>query len=72
MKIKLRKNPSAPPRSTERARGPLSTFTPLEATNTGLSFNRGSGGGAPGGGVRGCGFEERAVAYARTEGGHFL
>ena len=32
-------------------------FTPPEATNTGPSFNRGSGGGA-----RGCGFEERVGA----------
>jgi len=37
-----------------------------ETTNTGPGFNRGSGGGA-----RGCGFEERAGAYARTEGGSF-
>ena len=41
-------------------------YTP-EATNTGRGFNRGSGGG-----VRGCGFEERVGAYARIEGGHFL
>ena len=39
-------------------------FTPPEATNTGPGFNRGSGGDA-----QGCGFEERAGAYARTEGG---
>ena len=32
----------------------------------GPGFNRGSGGGA-----RGCGFEEQAGAYARTEGGLF-
>ena len=38
-----------------------------EATNTGPGFNRGSGGGA-----RGCGFEERVGAHARTEGSHFL
>jgi len=36
-------------------------------TNTGPSFNRGSGGGAPG-----CGFEERVGAYARTEGVIFI
>lgn len=42
-------------------------FTPPEATNTGPGFNRGSGGGA-----RGCDFEERVGAYARTEGGRFL
>ena len=39
-------------------------ITPLEATNMGPGFNRGSGGGA-----WGCGFEERVRAYARTEGG---
>ena len=39
---------------------------PLEATNTGPGLNRG-----PGGGARGCGFEEQAGAYARTEGGSF-
>ena len=39
-------------------------FTPPEATNTGPGFNRGAGGGA-----RGCDFEERVGAYARTEGG---
>jgi len=44
-----------------------SLITPPEATNTGPGFNQGSGGGA-----RGCGFEERVGAYARTEGGHFL
>ena len=38
-------------------------ITTPEATKTGPSFNRGSGGGA-----RGCGFEERVGAYARTEG----
>ena len=43
--------------------------TPPEATNTGPGFNRGSGGGAR---ARGCGFEERVGAYARTEVGHFL
>jgi len=37
-------------------------ITPPEATNTGPS----------GSGARGCGFEERVGAYARTEGGHFL
>jgi len=42
-------------------------ITPLEATNTGPGLNQGSGGGA-----RGRGFEERVVAYARTEGGRFL
>jgi len=41
-------------------------FTPPEATNMGPGFNRGSGGGA-----RGCGFEERVGAYARTEEGLF-
>jgi hypothetical protein len=38
--------------------------TPPGETNTGPGFNRGSGGGA-----QGCGFEERARASARTEGG---
>ena len=42
-------------------------FTPPEATNTGRGFNLGSGGGA-----RGCGFEERVGAYARTEGAIFF
>ena len=42
-------------------------ITPPEVTNTGPGSNRGSGGGA-----RGCGFEERVGAHARTEGGHFL
>jgi len=42
---------------------PFSFDTPPEATNTGPGFNRGSGGG-----VRGYGFEDRAGAYARTEG----
>ena len=41
--------------------------TPPEAINTGPGFNRGSGGGA-----RGCGFEGRVGAYARTKGCHFL
>ena len=49
------------------SKGSERIFTPPEATNTGPGFNRGSGGGA-----RGCGFEERVGAYARTEGGHFL
>jgi len=38
-------------------------ITTPEATNTGPGFNLGSGGG-----VRVCGFEERAGAHARTEG----
>ena len=38
-------------------------ITPPEATNTGPGFDRGSGGGA-----RGCGFEERVGALARSEG----
>ena len=38
-------------------------ITPPEATNTGPGFDRGSGGGA-----RGCGFEERAGAYAYIGG----
>ena len=50
-----------------KAMVPALLFTPPESTNTGRGFNRGSGGGA-----RGCGFEERVGAYARTEGGHFL
>jgi hypothetical protein len=41
-------------------------FTPPEETNTGPGFNRESGGGA-----RGCGFEERVGAHARTKGGAF-
>ena len=41
----------------------LVLVTPPEVTNTGPGFNRGSGGGA-----RGCDFEERAGAYAHTEG----
>ena len=36
---------------------------PPEATNKGSGFNRGAGGGA-----RRCGVEERAAAYAHTEG----
>ena len=42
-------------------------IAPPEVTNTGPGFNRGSGGG-----VRGCGFEERVGVYARTGGIHFL
>ena len=42
-------------------------ITPPEVTNTGPSFNRGSGGGA-----RGCGFEERVGVHARTGGIQFL
>ena len=42
-------------------------ITPPEETNTGPGFNRGSGGGA-----RGCGFEERGGAHARTEGVYVL
>jgi len=41
--------------------------TPPEATNTGPGINR-----EPGGGARGCDFEERVGAYARTEEGCFL
>ena len=39
-------------------KAPFSFITPLEATNTGPSFNQGSGDGA-----RGCDFEERAGPY---------
>ena len=38
-------------------------ITPPEVTNTGPSFNRGSGGGA-----RRCGFKERVGAHARSVG----
>ena len=38
-------------------------FTPPEVANTGSGVNRGSGGG-----VQGCGFEERAGVHARTGG----
>ena len=48
-----------------RTRAPV--FISPEATNTGPGFNRG-----PGGSARGCGFEERVGAYARTHGGRFL
>jgi len=41
----------------------LEIITPPEATNTGPGFKRGTGGGA-----RGCGFDKRVGAYARTEG----
>ena len=41
--------------------------TPPEVTNTGPSFNRGSGGGA-----RGCGFGKRVGVHARSGGVHFL
>ena len=42
-------------------------ITPLEVTNTGPGVNRGSGGGA-----RGGGFEERVDVHARTGKIHFL
>jgi len=41
---------------------PKRVIAPREATSTGPGFNWGSVGGA-----RGCGFKERAGAYARTE-----
>ena len=45
---------------------PVRDYTP-GSDEHGPGFNRGSGGGA-----RGCDFEERVGAYARTEGGRFL
>ena len=57
----------APPRmSTDEDDQGGHFITPPEVTNTGPSFNRGSEGGA-----RGCGFEERVGAHARTGGIQF-
>ena len=62
--------PNTPPRTQQqRANTPIPVSSRVDrevwCMSTGPGFNRG-----PGGGARGCGFEERAGAYARTEGDH--
>jgi len=66
---RLQVNEIAAPVQDEAAPGTNVLFVGFPGTERALTprFKPGSGGGA-----RGCDFEEREGAYARTEGGHFL